>query len=72
MRFKLRPKTQVLKTGNIIKAWHCIEILQGRKWTLLGDDGGLYKFEDAKSRDAKIEELNRELPAHNSKPSGGS
>jgi hypothetical protein len=65
MHYELRPKTQVLKTGTLIKAWHCIEIRQGKKWTLLGDDNGLHKFATAEERDAKLADLRVEIAQAN-------
>lgn len=61
MHYELRPKTQVLKTGTLIKAWHFIEIRQGKKWTLLGDDTGLLKYPTAEERDAKMASLRLEI-----------
>lgn len=46
-----------------VKGYHCIEIKVGRKWTLLGDDNGVYKFDSAEARDAKIRELQGHQPA---------
>jgi len=40
-----------------VKGYHCIEIKQGRKWTLLGNENGLYKFDSAEAADAKIREI---------------
>ena len=46
------------ESGSIlIKPSFCIEVLQNRKWGLLGNSNGLYKFETAKERDEKLAEL---------------
>lgn len=54
---KLRGKTQTFMDGNSVRPFHCIQILQGRRWTFLGDDNGIFKFETAEERDAKMTEL---------------
>jgi len=45
--------------GMIIKPYHCVEILQNRKWQLVGDETGLRKFEKAEDRDDYLEELKK-------------
>lgn len=45
--------------GMIIKPYHCIETLHGRKWMLVGDENGLRKFAKAEDRDAYLDELKK-------------
>lgn len=54
---KLRGKTQTFMDGNSVRAFYCIQILQGRRWTFLGDDSGIFKFEKSEERDAKMAEI---------------
>jgi hypothetical protein len=71
MRIKLRAATKHFMGNNgtggvLIKRQFCIECLNNRQWQLLGDEGGLFKFETREERDAKLGELQAAFA--NSKP----
>jgi hypothetical protein len=61
LRGRVKTLMETSATGSrTAKGYHCIEIKQGRKWTLLGNEKGLYKFDSAEARDAKIREIQGE------------
>ncbi len=63
---KLRPKTQTFVTAKTARGYHCIEHQTGpRSWRFLGDHNGVFKFETAEERDAKIREITRDAEAAN-------
>jgi len=57
MQIKLRKKTQSFLTAKKVETKFCIEVLSGRKWSLLGDENGILKFDTQEERNAKIDEL---------------
>jgi hypothetical protein len=71
MKTKLRAATKHFmgknETGGVlVEARFCIEACFNRRWLLLGDEGGPFKFETRDERDAKLVELRTEIA--NSKP----